>query len=639
MSSKLKSAARFTAANAAREAASSVQNISGSNAGSDEGMSQGTSALGAGMSAFVTAAEENSRRKDQFNDKIAQEAEKSGGYSGASERTETGGLASKEVGSQFSTETKNSRAAKAFSTRRQGVKEKSSAFKAARRVLEDGGVSSAERGGDFDIAGEGDAHIRASRRADKGQFHGKNDPLKGKSLKKKRNQQSPKKKKLPAAAARGAAAQSLEDVGGEFGETVGSVRSTYRNTRRTARGIKSAYRGTKDAVNYSRVAAKRMSMAMARALEAGRAMKGMSASQKMQAISKAAARAVAAATRATLHTLGAILAPLLLPILILMLIITLLTAVFAADEEQHAAAIGSGAPVDKILYIAAFFRDNGLDDLHAAAIIGNMMCEGGSELPTDSIESGAGPYSDAEILALPDGQAQPGIGLCQWSGPRRRNLVNYSRQRATTEGKDPEGSWKNIDYQLEFFMHHDEWHMEWSDGRGGNTKREFLETDDLATATKIFCKGWERPGHENLENRVKCAEQAMAVIQGGGDVEAVIDFALQQVGDAYDIGHTGPDIWDCSGLTMVAYAQIGVNLPHSAALQFNLVNSLGNNKTDVKDYQPGDLVFYHYRASDYGHVALYIGNNQVVHANGKGNGVHVTDVFFDGTPTGAGRPY
>jgi cell wall-associated NlpC family hydrolase len=83
-------------------------------------------------------------------------------------------------------------------------------------------------------------------------------------------------------------------------------------------------------------------------------------------------------------------------------------------------------------------------------------------------------------------------------------------------------------------------------------------------------------------------------------------FACQQAGDAYDMGAAGPDTWDCSGLTMVAWQRAGVGLPHNAEDQRNAIRSVKR-----VDLRPGDLVFYY---ADLHHVAIYVGDGKVMHA-------------------------
>ena len=110
----------------------------------------------------------------------------------------------------------------------------------------------------------------------------------------------------------------------------------------------------------------------------------------------------------------------------------------------------------------------------------------------------------------------------------------------------------------------------------------------------------------------------------------VVAFALAQVGDSYVYGASGPSSWDCSGLTMRAYASVGISLPHSAAAQFG-----SGRHISPSSLQPGDLVFYY---SPIHHVGIYIGGGRIVHAANPSVGVETTSLYS--MPfSGAVRPY
>ncbi|WP_331063062.1 C40 family peptidase [Nocardioides sp.] len=103
-----------------------------------------------------------------------------------------------------------------------------------------------------------------------------------------------------------------------------------------------------------------------------------------------------------------------------------------------------------------------------------------------------------------------------------------------------------------------------------------------------------------------------------GRAAAAVQYALAQVGDAYVYGAAGPNAFDCSGLTMMAWAQAGVALPHSSSAQFS-----SGPHVSQGDLQPGDLVFYY---SPISHVGIYIGNGMIVHAANPSTGVVVSSV-------------
>ena len=103
-----------------------------------------------------------------------------------------------------------------------------------------------------------------------------------------------------------------------------------------------------------------------------------------------------------------------------------------------------------------------------------------------------------------------------------------------------------------------------------------------------------------------------------GAAQAAVDTALAQVGDPYVWGAGGPDAFDCSGLTQYAYAAAGTSLPHSSRMQATMGSAVSRS-----ELQPGDLIFYY---SPVSHVAMYIGNGQMVHASTSGQPVEVVSV-------------
>jgi cell wall-associated NlpC family hydrolase len=111
--------------------------------------------------------------------------------------------------------------------------------------------------------------------------------------------------------------------------------------------------------------------------------------------------------------------------------------------------------------------------------------------------------------------------------------------------------------------------------------------------------------------------------------QTAVDTALAQVGKSYTWGGAGPDSFDCSGLVLYAYAAAGVSLPHSSSMQSTL-----GTYVDRASLQPGDLVFFY---SPVSHVAMYIGNGQIVQASTYGQPVAVTNLDYMPAYTGARR--
>ena len=114
------------------------------------------------------------------------------------------------------------------------------------------------------------------------------------------------------------------------------------------------------------------------------------------------------------------------------------------------------------------------------------------------------------------------------------------------------------------------------------------------------------------------ATPAPSNVPASGRAGAAVSYAMAQVGDSYVYGASGPDSFDCSGLTMMAWAQAGVSLPHSSGAQMG-----SGTPVSQSELQPGDLVFYY---SPVSHVGMYIGNGMIVHAANPSTGVQVTGV-------------
>jgi peptidoglycan DL-endopeptidase CwlO len=115
----------------------------------------------------------------------------------------------------------------------------------------------------------------------------------------------------------------------------------------------------------------------------------------------------------------------------------------------------------------------------------------------------------------------------------------------------------------------------------------------------------------------------------GAAAAAAIDFARAQLGKPYQYAASGPASYDCSGLTMAAYAAAGISLPHYSGAQYTSLPhvSLGS-------MLPGDLVFWGPGGSQ--HVGIYVGNGLMIHAPHTGDVVKIAAVY--GSPVGAARP-
>ncbi|MET9481796.1 C40 family peptidase [Streptomyces sp. NPDC006638] len=126
------------------------------------------------------------------------------------------------------------------------------------------------------------------------------------------------------------------------------------------------------------------------------------------------------------------------------------------------------------------------------------------------------------------------------------------------------------------------------------------------------------------------AKTASYTSTASGSAGALIAFARAQVGDAYVMGSTGPNAWDCSGLVQAAYKQIGVDLPRVSQDQ-----STAGTQVSLSNLQPGDILYWGSAGSAY-HTAIYVGGGDFVGAQNPGTGVVEKSLDWD-PPTGAVR--
>jgi cell wall-associated NlpC family hydrolase len=114
---------------------------------------------------------------------------------------------------------------------------------------------------------------------------------------------------------------------------------------------------------------------------------------------------------------------------------------------------------------------------------------------------------------------------------------------------------------------------------------------------------------------------------GGGGNSTVVDIAMRYLGIPYVYAGADPSGFDCSGFTMYVYAQVGISLPHNAAMQFGM-----GTPVSYDQLQPGDLVFFY----GLGHVGMYIGDGNFIHAPHTGDVVKISPLaghyasVFDG---------
>ncbi|MFF7264855.1 C40 family peptidase [Streptomyces sp. NPDC008159] len=105
-----------------------------------------------------------------------------------------------------------------------------------------------------------------------------------------------------------------------------------------------------------------------------------------------------------------------------------------------------------------------------------------------------------------------------------------------------------------------------------------------------------------------------------GSVETVIAFLEAQLGDAYVMGATGPNAWDCSSLVQAAFKQVGVSLPRVSQDQ-----SMQGTDIPLSQIQRGDILYWGGKGSAY-HVGVYLGGGKYLDAANPSKGVVIQDL-------------
>ncbi|MDN4648525.1 C40 family peptidase [Curtobacterium sp. PsM8] len=167
--------------------------------------------------------------------------------------------------------------------------------------------------------------------------------------------------------------------------------------------------------------------------------------------------------------------------------------------------------------------------------------------------------------------------------------------------------------------------VEMMNALSGVTVSTVSQTNEGATCTAGAAAGASAGG----TNNALAAGEQPATGPHAAQINQVIGFAKQQLGEAYVLGGAGPNVWDCSGLTKVAYAGIGINIDagHSATTQWR--NGVARGQMHpLSEVQPGDLIFW--GGNDAWHVGISLGGDMMIAAPKVGDVVKIQKVW--GTP-------
>lgn len=183
-----------------------------------------------------------------------------------------------------------------------------------------------------------------------------------------------------------------------------------------------------------------------------------------------------------------------------------------------------------------------------------------------------------------------------------------------------------------------------------STERERATMMSQLSSLQNNAEDLERQRRDGLEaerrqNAIKTAPTAPELYSVGAPnaelVEGAIDFAKEQLGERYVLGGAGPNVWDCSGITMKSYASVGVYIGwHSATAQYNVL-AAQKKLVPFQDAQRGDLIWWSEEeafSGDKYHVAIYLGDGMMLEAPNPARTVRIVPVRYGELWPYAGRP-
>ncbi len=334
---------------------------------------------------------------------------------------------------------------------------------------------------------------------------------------------------------------------------------------------------------------------------------------------KAAGRGAAAAARSVLPKAAAALAPVLLAACLVLLVAFLPTAGCTSAVADEGAGWGMEGLSDTERAIASYLRDKGLDQLHVAAIMGNMYQESNCRPEVEQVPGGAG-----------------GIGLCQWGHGVDGGRGDAMAAWAASRGKE----WSDLYVQLDWLWaemtnegpaaNQTSWYFAFS---GPLQMERFKAQTTVAGATEFWQLWIEAAGDARMEQRIAYANRYLAIFRAGsgaeslpaGSVEAVVAEAHKHLGLPYVWGGTTPAGFDCSGFVKWCFEQNGFDLLGARTAQ-----QLYDVATPVAADEAvrGDIVCFTYGAPNagesMGHIGIYLGDGTMIHSGGYPEMVQVS---------------
>ncbi|GAB3297583.1 C40 family peptidase [Parasphingorhabdus pacifica] len=220
------------------------------------------------------------------------------------------------------------------------------------------------------------------------------------------------------------------------------------------------------------------------------------------------------------------------------------------------------------------------------------------------------------------------------AGKTESNLANLSHGHADSLGifqMRPSMGWgsvsqvTDVDYQINKFFDVLEEVPGWEDMRPGTAAQRV----ERSAFPQRYHKWEPMAAHlVSVRGEVQGFSGCEDMSGTGASASNAISYADDQIGSPYVWGATGPDTFDCSGLTQQAWKAAGVNIPRTSKVQYQF----GGERLPLAEARPGDLVFWGSGRDPKAihHVALYLGDNEILHAPQKGETVERSKMWDGG---------
>jgi cell wall-associated NlpC family hydrolase len=258
----------------------------------------------------------------------------------------------------------------------------------------------------------------------------------------------------------------------------------------------------------------------------------------------------------------------------------------------------------------------GMGSQYDALLSSNSMTEF-----SDRLEFlGAMSQTDADLAT----QASSAAQQAQWAAQEYDRALADRQAKADALAADQQAAQQKLSEAQQYYSDTQAAHDEWV-----RQQQLALQQAQQAAAAAAAAAAAQQPTQSSPTPPPPSNPNPPPASGVGGTVASA---ALSKVGAPYVFGAAGPDAFDCSGLTMWAWAQVGVSIPHSATAQYSSLP-----RVDLHSVVPGDIIYY---GNVSPHVAIYIGGGQIVHARhpGPGGQVQTAGMWSYDRPWAAMRP-